>query len=77
MSSPQASNAVVKKREQLCDGGEPLHDDERSIISADGTLYINPTKFGENMHSLSAGDNVVVKVYDSGIWISPGGDSDE
>jgi hypothetical protein len=72
MSSPQASKAVMKKRAQLCDGGEPLHDDERSVLSMDGTLYINPTKFGENMHSLSAGDDVVVEVYDEGIWIGTG-----
>jgi len=76
MSSPQASKTIIEQREQLCDGGEPLHDDRRSVISNEGTLYINPTKFGETLHELSAGDSVTVEVYDSGIVIVPGG-SDE
>jgi len=76
MSSPQASKPVIEKRDQLCDGGEPMFDDDRTIISNDGTLYVNPTKFAENLHSLTAGDSVLVEVYNDGIVIVPG-DSDE
>jgi hypothetical protein len=76
MSSPQASKTIIERREQLCDGGEPLHTDSRSVISKDGSLYINTTKFGETLHELSAGDSVTVEVHDAGIVIVPG-DSDE
>jgi len=53
-----------------------MFDDDRTIISNDGTLYVNPTKFAENLHSLTAGDSVLVEVYNDGIVIVPG-DSDE
>ncbi len=71
MSTPETNQIIRNERRKRADGGEPLHDDDRSLFQRGGSIAVTLTAIGRDIHGLDADGDVTVMVYPDGIWIEP------
>lgn len=65
---PEASG-LSELKQQHADSEQPLNSLPRRVQPNGNSLYVNLTKYGAETHDISAGDEVSVETYPSGIWI--------
>jgi len=69
---------MVANRPRRTDGGkEPLYDEEMTITLSGNSLVVGVTSVAVDIQGLQKGEKAHVYVYDDGVWVQTGGESDD
>ena len=75
-TEPHNRPSIRAERAKRADGGEPLNDEQRSVMSYGNSLVIGLTDYGVRTHDVDVGQTPSVLVYPDGIWIDFGGENE-